>query len=456
MIEGVVRKVVRVHRRNHGKRSERIRYLEPFLVEKQRLAARNRQLVEHNDIVGHKLLALIVESERHVGGFERGVHICIDNRDKAVRFSRKSLVAALGRILGAEILHLGIGSIHCANKLDAALNLRIQVVTQVVQIINLNIPKAPQIIISLCQRTHQQILVVVRRSDGSFGERIEERGNGFALDERTAQNVLHWNIDGVFVTTILSMENLMDIRLATLAPEDVLGFSVVRTRLDKIRLHFLNGTAIAQRRTLELSQRVGEIHAVVDLHATDTAKKHVPKHVPIGSIGVHRLQRGRYAALRGSGYALFVVVRRVLAHGIKNLCIGQIQTALFICQFRFCCHGISLQSEHGIEVECFPILAESFPILAEIFRLGVCILILASDGNGRERFFYCRKLVFHSGELLAKRFHFSPIMLFYFLLLFLGFLFLGGVSAFLFAGFLCFGLCRLGFVHTSTSIFATI
>ena len=47
-------------------------------------------------------------------------------------------------------------------------------------------------------------------------------------------------------------------------------------------------------------------------------------------------------------------------------------------------------------------------------------------------------------------------MLFNFLLLFLGFLFLGGLSAFLFAGFLCFGLCRLGFVHTSTSIFATI
>ena len=64
--------------------------------------------------------------------------------------------------------------------------------------------------------------------------------------------------------------------------------------------------------------------------------------------------------------------------------------------------------------------------------------------------------VLHREKLLAKLFHFAPIMLFDFLLLFLGFLFLGGVSTFLFAGFLCFGLCRLGFVHTSTSIFATI
>ena len=79
----------------------------------------------------------------------------------------------------------------------------------------------------------------------------------------------------------------MNVGFAALTSEHVFGLRVIGAGLDKVGLHFLDGTAIAQGGALQLCERIGEVHTVVNLHTTDTRQEHVPEDVPGRRIVVH-------------------------------------------------------------------------------------------------------------------------------------------------------------------------
>ena len=121
MHERVVRKIVRVHGCSCGK-LERVRNLEPLLIKQQRLATCNGQLIQDDDLVGDKTLVILVKRISIDGYLERGFNVRIDDCNKTIGARGKALVATLGGIFRAKILHFVVGCAHRFDELNAGLN----------------------------------------------------------------------------------------------------------------------------------------------------------------------------------------------------------------------------------------------------------------------------------------------------------------------------------------------